>query len=141
MRLFITGEGRGDIRRIAERLAGTSPAAALAFIDELEAGLALIIRRLEGTAAKPPCDPDEVRYAAQGRYLLFYCASAADLVLLHVSEEAAEIDPLLAGDGWGRRPPHFGATGGKFQSQRMAARRSRMATALPAIATSTLGSR
>jgi plasmid stabilization system protein ParE len=141
MRLLVTEEGRDDIRRIAERLAGTSPAAALAFIDEMEAGLALIIRRLEGAAAKPPGDPDEVHHAAQGRHLLFYCVSAAELVLLHVSEEAAEIDPLLAGDGRGRRPPHFGATGGKFQSQRMAARRSRMATALPAIATSTLGSR
>lgn len=141
MRLLVTEEGCDDIWQIAERLAGTSPAAALAFIDELEAALALIIRRLEGAAAKPHGDPAEVRHVPQGRYLLFYCGSAAELVLLHISEEAAEIDPLLAEDGWGRRPPHFGATGGKFQSQRMAARRSRMATALPAIATSTLGSR
>lgn len=95
MNILITETAYRDIWSTAERLATLSAASSLAFIDGLEETLHLMARRFEREAGGATVAPEAIRYVTRGKYLVFYTVSETDLVVLHVSDSAAEIEMML----------------------------------------------
>jgi plasmid stabilization system protein ParE len=95
MNILITETAYRDIWSTAERLATLSAASSLAFIDGLEETLHLMARRFEREAGGATVAPEAIRYVTRGKYVAFYTVSETDLVVLHVSDSAAEIEMML----------------------------------------------
>lgn len=94
MMIQVTDSATRDILAIAERLARTRQAAALAFIDGLEAMLDCSAGRLAAAAIDDSRQVD-ITHIAYGRYLVFLATASDTLTVLHVSDAGAELEALI----------------------------------------------
>lgn len=122
MNFLLTETAYRDLWTIAERMAIRTTPSALAFVDGLDDKLKLIARRFEASDNRPkPSDPDAIRFASHGKYMIFYNASETTLTVLHLSDSAAEIERAI-GDRWPDRSRVRPAGTSRARNRRRAAK-------------------
>lgn len=95
MNVFITGEAREDLDRIAAYIAQDNPARAVSFIQELLEGCRSLSAMPHAFPLVPRYGASGIRRRKHGNYLIFYRAASGRIDILHILNAAQDYEAIL----------------------------------------------
>lgn len=99
MKLLITAKAEADLESITDYIAQHNPARALTFVRDLHRVCLDIADTPHAWPVVPRYENTGIRRRVHGRYLIFYRIDADTVTILHILNEAMNVDPILFPDG------------------------------------------